>query len=244
MRYLLFLLPFVLNYSALHAQGLNFDDAAYNKIPKKYSYGVINTAAGLPARVNLSPYTPSVMNQGKLGTCVGFSSAYYGRTILEAVSRGVTDQAQIDALRFSPSFLYNAIKDSTDFKCVDGSLIDDALTHMRDHGVASFADKGYPDCSENNLSLVKSESRIMDYIRLFDLIDKQGSVVTATKKALAEMTPVIIGFQTTPSFCCARSCSSKSSAWICLTFSRSNICSLASVAILKYWYALVWSLPS
>ncbi len=66
--------------------------------------------------------------------------------------------------------------------------------------MATYADKDYPNCGENNLSLVKSESRIMDYIRLFDSIDKQGSVVTATKKALSEMTPVIIGFQTTPSF--------------------------------------------
>lgn len=200
MRHLLLIILALLTQSTLHGQGLNFDDAAYGKIPKKYSFGVIDTEVGLPARVDLSPYAPSVMSQGKFGTCVGFSSAYYGRTILEAVSRRITDQAEIDAISFSPSFLYNAIKDSTDVDCVKGSLIEDALTYMRDNGVATLTDKDYPNCGENNLRLVKSESRIMDYIRLFDLIDKQGSVVVATKKALAEMTPVIIGFQTTPSF--------------------------------------------
>ncbi|WP_373514007.1 C1 family peptidase, partial [Persicitalea sp.] len=181
----------------VYAQGLKFDDTTYEKLPQKYS--ARTTGSGeLPVRIDLSPYTPSVMSQGKLGTCMGFSSAYYARTILEAVSRGITDRAQIDALRFSPSFLYNAIKDSTDFGCVKGSLIDSALAFMRDNGVATFADQDYPYCGKNNLSLVKSESRIMDYIRLFGLLETENAVL-ATKKALSEMTPVIIGIQTTPS---------------------------------------------
>lgn len=199
MRHLLFFLFTLLSQPALLAQGLNFDDAAYGKIPQKYGVKTV-ASEGLPARVDLSPYAPSVMNQGKLGTCVGFSSAYYARTILEAVSRGITDRAQIDALSFSPSFLYNAIKDSTDFKCVNGSLIDSALTYMKMKGVARFADKNYryPDCATNDPGLAPSDSRIMDYIRLFGLLGTENAVV-ATKKALSEMTPVIIGIQTTPS---------------------------------------------
>lgn len=181
----------------LRAQGLNFDDAAYGKVLQKYSARTAGTG-GLPARVDLSAYAPSVMSQGKWGTCVGFSSAYYARTILEAVRRGITDRAEIDALRFSPSFLYNAIKDSNDYKCQNGSLIDDAMTYMREHGVAHFAEKGYPDCEPNDPQLARADTRIMDYIRLFGLLDSESAVV-ATRKALSEMTPVVVGIQTTPS---------------------------------------------
>ncbi|GHB55325.1 C1 family peptidase [Persicitalea jodogahamensis] len=197
MRYVLFLLFPLLVHSPVYAQGLNFDDTTYEKLPQKYS--ARTTGSGqLPIRVDLSPYTPSVMSQGKLGTCVGFSSAYYARTILEAVSRGITDRAQIDALRFSPSFLYNAIKDSTDSQCMKGSLIDDALNYMKEKGVASFADKGYPECEANDPEFTSPDSQIMDYIRLFGLLETENAVAT-TKKALSEMTPVIIGIQTTPS---------------------------------------------
>lgn len=67
-------------------------------------------------------------------------------------------------------------------------------------GVARFADKNYryPDCATNDPRLAHSDSRIMDYIRLFGLLGTENAVV-ATKKALSEMTPVIIGIQTTPS---------------------------------------------
>ncbi|WP_373511249.1 C1 family peptidase [Persicitalea sp.] len=199
MRQLFLLLFSLFVHSGLYAQGMNFDDASYEKVPQKY-LAQATASAALPARVDLSPYAPSVMHQGKFGTCVGFASAYYGRTILEAVSRGITDRAKIDSLSFSPSFLYNAIKDSTDSNCQNGSLIDTAMIYMREIGVARFSEKGYRDCNPNDPQLARADSRIMDYVRLFDLGDKQGSVVVATKKALAEMTPVIIAFQTTPSF--------------------------------------------
>ncbi len=196
MRQLLLLLFLLFGHSLVHAQGLNFDDAAYEKIPRKYSARTAG-ADGLPAHVDLSAYAPSVMSQGKLGTCVGFSSAYYARTILEAASRGITDRAEVDALSFSPSFLYNAIKDSVDYDCKYGSLIDDAMTYMRESGVARFAEKGYPDCDSNDPQLARADTRIMDYIRLFGLLGSEDAVV-ATKKALSEMTPVVIGIQTTP----------------------------------------------
>ncbi len=197
MRQLLLLLFSLFVYSGLYAQGMNFDDASYEKVPQKYSTRTAGTD-GLPARVDLSAYAPSVMSQEKSGTCVGFASAYYARTILEAASRGITDRAKIDSLSFSPSFLYNAIKDSTDYDCKDGSLIDSAMTYMRDKGVARFAQKGYLACDPNDPQLARADSRIMDYIRLFGLLGSEDAVA-ATKKALSEMTPVVIGVQTTPS---------------------------------------------
>lgn len=210
MRHCLTIIVFISSYAALIAQeipdlsntasesGLRYDDSAYAKIPQKYWYGGVVETRRLPPKIDLSDYAPSVMNQGDLGTCVGFSAGYYARTILEAVRLGIKDRARIDSLSFSPSFLYNAIKDSNDSSCVNGSLINDALTYMKKNGVARLADVPYSYCDSVSPKLAPSDSRIMDFIRLFGLLDSRNAV-TATKKALSEMTPVIIGIQTTKS---------------------------------------------
>ncbi len=188
----------MLGSAVLHAQGLNFNDSIYHKIPKKKSSLVVNTN-GLPAKVDLSIYAPTAINQGKLGTCVGVSTAYYMRTILEAKRLNITDKDAINALRFSPSFLYNAIKDPKDKNCTQGSEVAAALEFMKNTGVVKLTQQTYPDCNPN-LSLIPDKaSKIMDYIRLFGLSDRPEDVVVSTKKALAEGTPVVIAIQTTPS---------------------------------------------
>lgn len=182
----------------LSAQGLTLNDSAYSNLPQKKSSLVIHPD-GLPAKVDLSMYVPTVINQGKLGTCVGVSSAYYLRTMLEAIRRNITDKDSIDALRFSPSFLYNSIKDPGDKNCVRGTEMAVALEFMKNYGVEKFAKQGYPYCASKQTVALDSTSKIMDYIRLFGLNDRQENIVTATQKALSEGIPVLIAIQTTPS---------------------------------------------
>ena len=180
------------------AQGLNFNDEAYRKVPLKFAKQT-SIGEGLPARVDLSMYVPTVKDQGRFGTCVGFATAYYARTILEAIRRKTTNQDSIDALRFSPSYLYNFIKDSTDLTCMDGTEIELALEFMKKNGVVGFAEQGYPVCENNAALKPQPSSKLSDYIKLFGLIDREENIVAATKKALSERTPVIIGIQTTAS---------------------------------------------
>ncbi len=181
----------------VQAQGLKLNDDAYSSIPRKTS--TLTTDDSLPERVDLSAYVPTVINQGRLGTCVAVSSAYYARTILEAIRLGVTDKATIDGLRFSPSFLYNAIKDSTDQNCTVGTEISAALEFMKNTGVVKYSQLGYPSCGSNPTLPVPTESRILDYINLFGLTER-GDVIVPVKKSLSEKTPVIVGIQVTPSF--------------------------------------------
>ncbi|MFN8349335.1 MAG: C1 family peptidase [Spirosomataceae bacterium] len=189
---------YVSGIPVLYAQGLNFNDSAYRKLPQKPSHQVIGDH-GLPPRVDWSMYVPTVINQGKLGTCVGVSTAYYMRTILEAKRLNITDREAVDALRYSPSFLYNSIKNEGDNDCSKGTEVEKALAYLKKHGVARFSEQGYPYCGQNKPLTLAAESKILDYIRLFSLTDRPESVVTATQKALAEGTPVIVGIQTTPS---------------------------------------------
>lgn len=190
----------LLNAATLHAQGLNFNDSAYHQVPRKKSVVVISPD-GLPPKADLSMYVPTVIDQGKLGTCVGVSTGYYMRTILEARHLGITDRDSVDALRFSPSFLYNSIKDPLDKNCKRGTEVAAALEFLKNKGVVRLAQQPYPDCSQTRSAALQPEagSRIMDYIRLFGLNDRQEDVIISTKKALAEGTPVVIAIQTTPS---------------------------------------------
>lgn len=193
---LLLFLVFFGNIAGL-AQGLKIDDDAYSSIPRKKS--TLTTDEKLPDKIDMSDYVPSIINQGNLGTCVAVSSAYYARTILEAIRLGITDKASIDKLRFSPSFLYNAIKDSADYSCMVGAEITAALEYMKNTGVLQYSQMDYPSCGSNPNVPIPIESRILDYIQLFGLTER-GDVILPVKKALSENTPVIVGIQVTPSF--------------------------------------------
>ncbi|MFN8354875.1 MAG: C1 family peptidase [Spirosomataceae bacterium] len=182
------------------AQGLRLNDNSYEHIPQKKSNLTVSSK-GLPSQVDLSAYVPSVINQGPLGTCVGVSTTYYMRTMLEAMRLGITNKKSIDSLRFSPSYIYNIIKDKSDVSCKMGSEIQDALAYMKTQGVARFAEQGYPYCAANKSLKLTEDSKILDYVKLFDLLDEGNNVakVKATQKALAEGSPVVVGVQTTPS---------------------------------------------
>ena len=192
------LLLIMLCQSAL-SQGLNFEDSTdYEQIIQKQLFEKVNEDS-LPSSVDLSAYLPSIINQKNTGTCIGMSAGYYMRTMLEAMQKGLTDKSEIDKIAFSPSYLYNVIKDSTDDNCMRGSFMVPAFEHLRNKGIARYAQMGFPDCStDTNLTLAE-DSRIMDYITLFSLTMGGEQKINITKKALAESSPVVVGIQTTPS---------------------------------------------
>lgn len=180
------------------AQGLKFNNEAYKKTPQKFSKLQAHFSK-LPTKVDLSKYVPSVLDQGQYGTCVGVSTAYYMRTILEAKKRKLTNLDSINAISFSPSYVYNAIKDSDDKECFNGTEIVKALEFMKNNGVVTYNQQGYPQCNNENDIKPAPNSKIVDYIKLFGLIDRTENIILSTKKVLAEESPVIVGIQTTPS---------------------------------------------
>jgi hypothetical protein len=182
--------------SWLYAQGLSNDDAKYQSLPQKRS---ILAVKKLPSRIDLSAYVPSIINQGENGTCVAVSVGYYMRTLLEAQRRGITDKKAINALRFSPSYLYNNVKDAGDIDCTGGLDIGDALEYMKQNGLPLLSEAPFPNCQQPTAIKTRPDSRILDYVRLFGLLDERQTKTLATKKALSELSPVVVGMQTTPS---------------------------------------------
>jgi Papain family cysteine protease len=197
-KHLQFLLIFLSFSSPIFAQtGWIENEKDYENILKKNLQATFGTT--LPKSVDLSKYTPSVINQDDSGVCVGMSTAYYMRTILEAIRQNITDKDEIDKLAYSPTYLYNLIKDSKNTDCKGGTELKKAFDSLKIKGVATYAQQGFPNCATDLSLFPNPESKIIEYVRLFDLSDGNENLDLITKKALSENTPVVVGFIMTES---------------------------------------------
>ena len=192
-----------------YKMGLTFDDAGYNKIPKK---ATLTRALydNLPSSASLQQFCPKVERQNNQ-TCVGWSSSYYARTILYAREKQLSGTSQISDNTFSPGFTYRAasmvLKD-VDLDCGNGSLIDVAMQIMQRFGVLKYNDFR-EECYQGEISeeLVARANpyRIQTFTRLIDASDSREIQLKKLKKSLAEGNPVLIGMETMPSFLRCRS---------------------------------------
>jgi C1A family cysteine protease len=151
----------------------------------------------LPVAVSLRQFAPTPRNQGEQSSCVGWSTCYSARTILEAVAKGV----QPNSTPFSPAYIYNQIHEGG---CMNGSFINDALDKMKAEGVLPLSQFPYSEnaCNRRPTSSERQQAgnyRIKGYNRLtngqsFD-ID-----ITAMKQNLAKGAPVLIAMPVGGSF--------------------------------------------
>lgn len=185
------------SFPSKSSTGLLFDAAKYEAIPQKFASSSLDSIK-LPQQVDLSPYVPTVINQGAYGTCVSFATTYYMRTILEAIRRNITDKKEIDKLALSPSYIYNKVKAKEDTNCQNGVYPETAFDFLKQNGVLRHLQQGYPYCGKN-LALAPEATQILEYNSLFSLT-KPENKIPATQKALSENTPVVVGIQTTPHF--------------------------------------------
>lgn len=76
----------------------------------------------LPASYSLEKYCPTPGDQGQYGTCTAWANGYGVATILYAKTHGITDKALINKYAFSPTFLFEQIKSTSD-NCQTGTSI-------------------------------------------------------------------------------------------------------------------------
>ncbi len=190
----LYLLSIILSSIFTFSQGLVVNSSTYSTIPKKIAADSL-TLSKLPKNVDLSKYVPSVIDQEEYDICVPVSTTYYLRTMLEAIKKKVTNKRKIDALRYSPSYIYNLIKpDALNKDCKGDTYFEHAFEMLKTQGTLKFSQQSYIDCRPNSKKLVDPKSRILDYTRLFDLIDNE-SKVNSTQKVLSENSPLVVGLQ-------------------------------------------------
>lgn len=155
-----------------------------------------NSKNPLPEKTSLLAYAPARGNQGSQGSCVAWSSAYAGRSIL--YNRQTNNNGNE---AFSPSYLYNQIK----LPNCQGSYIKRAMDAMMQTGGLPLSQFPYneescsrlPDQSQVNRG---AQFNIKGYQRLSRKDDDLRVDMLAVKQYLSQGSPVIIGMLVGGSF--------------------------------------------
>ncbi|MBK7938846.1 MAG: hypothetical protein IPJ82_18005 [Lewinellaceae bacterium] len=117
-KHLLFFLffPFFLLAQPKKGTGLVVDMPSLRGTPYKAKL-TLKSYKSVPAAASLEKYTPIPGDQGQYSTCVAFATAYHLRTILWAKQNNITDKSKLNEHIFSPTFVYEQIKDDGDNDC-------------------------------------------------------------------------------------------------------------------------------
>ena len=166
--------------------GMKINDAQYLQMPKKASNVVFRGI--LPTTKTLTQFCPAIEDQGEYGTCVGWTTAYFMRTMIEAKRRNLTTPSSIASVRFSTTYIYEQIKKSDDYDCQGGATIADALQVMRNKGAALLSCQPN-QCGANvgNCDAEAANYKIENFATLFDILQTPSEVkILKIKEALAE----------------------------------------------------------
>jgi hypothetical protein len=165
----------------------------------------------LPASFSLEKYCPAAGDQGPYGTCTAWAAGYGAATILYAKTHEITDKSVINKYTFSPSFLFEQIKNPNDIGCDSGSSTVDALLTLMKIGDATLKTAPYY-CGAKPTDAAKQEAqdyKIGDAAILFTAkgISKNDAyyktdeeALELTKKSLVEGSPILISYMLPASF--------------------------------------------
>ncbi|MES2809430.1 MAG: C1 family peptidase [Bacteroidota bacterium] len=188
---------------AQFATGLDFDDDGYQKVPKKAT--LTRALTVLPARASIKQYAPYPKSQEQFGTCVAWSGAYCGRTIIEAIKNNWTDRNYITNNAFSPAFLFRLLEPN-DAVCKGGASVEEAFNLMKSKGAIPFS--ALPEQCVSSLTAeqlnLANNAKIKDFVRLFDIGATENLKVQSVKKSISEKNPVVIAIRVAQSFYSAR----------------------------------------
>ncbi|MAT89911.1 MAG: hypothetical protein CMC35_04390 [Flavobacteriaceae bacterium] len=191
-----------ISFAQQYPTGMVWDEESYRSIPYKAQF-TASTYETLPASYSLEQYAPIPGNQGQYGTCVAYASAYGLRTIMLAKDNGLTNKQTITANALSPSYVYSLIKKEDDVACNKGANPKLGLEALKVYGAPRLSTLPYA-CNPQISTTVQMEAidyRIRDYQTLFFFNTPDYGVKTnATKKALAEGYPVLLGMKLPQSF--------------------------------------------
>lgn len=181
--------------------GENFDPVRYQATPKVAPL-TRGSFDDLPSSISLLAYAPKVGNQKNSGSCVGWASSYSAASVAWSITAEKSNQNFEDPVPFSPSFVFNRIKVSKD--CEGGSNIESALSDLTINGSLSLADFPYSDVQCERLPTdfefdLASMYSIEGYRRLSSVYSTR-SLHVATRRALEQRHPVVIGMLVGPSF--------------------------------------------
>lgn len=187
--------------------GALIDLKAYNQVAAA-DLGSLGFADGTPTSASVKQYSPTPINQGQYGTCVGWSSTYGAFTTTFAKTSGISNRAVINAQAFDPYFTYEMAQAEEDPSCLAGVNIYTALNNMRRNGVKRFWLPEF-DCQpliDDRIIDMAKVNRIKDFKKLFSYPDNWDYTwesffaadidkITPLKQALAAGHPVVMSMK-------------------------------------------------
>lgn len=182
--------------------GLLFDDEAYKMTPLKAKNVAFQDVVTEFTSASLKQFVPKVGDQKGYSTCVGWASAYYARTILEARVTNNLDLNTITEGTFAPVFTYLNANVENDYNCQQGAFIGKAMETMVEKGVPYYKDFNVMCETTIPESLYgKAENfKIKDFTRIFGSDEEIDFKVDGVKRSLLNGNPVVIGFMVDNSF--------------------------------------------
>ncbi len=181
--------------------GLIFEQDAYNsQLQVPYNFG--SKSDELPLKASVKEWAPKVGNQGRIGSCVGWSVGYGNLTIMYSKLKGWTDINERTREAFSALYIYNNIKRGN---CNTGSTLEDAGNFTKNSGDCKSTDFDYPvdDCNKNADNTIRTkalEYKIKGYYSVFGTDDSGKKKVYKVKKNLSKGYPVVIGMMLRKNF--------------------------------------------
>lgn len=206
------------NYAAgFHTVTANAKDAAGNQSSKSVIVSVNTEVVPPPppppsSGVHLA--MPPVGNQGGEGSCVPFAIGYAARSAEKYYQTGASSYSNSTNI-FSPEFLYNQTKFSSD--CASGTSMQTVLDLIKLKGVSTFASMPYS--SANGCSLMPTSAQFAEALNY--TINGYSKIYytdrTAIKSMISQNHPVIVTMLADNSFINA------TSGFIWKTFSGSGM---------------------
>jgi hypothetical protein len=153
-------------------------------------------------KVDLKPYCPSIREQGKISSCVGWSVGYAAMTIEKAVAnKWANDQQTIDENAYSAMFVYNQIKLGD---CYFGAELNQALGFLKEKGNVFHRDFAVDhNCDSLPMRKLVDKARlnrVKDFSVLFQPDDKADVKIERVKRTLARKKPVVVGMMLLENF--------------------------------------------
>lgn len=159
----------------------NYKEHAFNF--SQMAFTKSQNANGLLSRYSLEEYLPEIGDQGDVGSCVGWATAYYGLTIVKRIEKG-RDYPEFSALSVFNRFCYLKGLDP----CGGGSYIDGCLSLLVTKGCPFVRDYDKPNCSVD-----ANNKRYTDCLYSFERL--QHNNVNQLKLSLVNNCPVVIGLE-------------------------------------------------
>lgn len=187
--------------SGIHNISSTAKDAAGNQTIKTVTVTINTVVVEPPSTSGVRLTMPPVGNQGSEGSCVGFAVGYAARSAEQYYRTGASSYSNSTNV-FSPEFLYNQIKFSSD--CGSGSAMQAALDHIKLNGICSF--QSMPYSSSNGCALLPTTAQLTEALNF--KISNYSKLYTTDRVAIKAMVsqnhPVIISVIADNSFISAK----------------------------------------